>query len=260
MTFDNQVACIEQLNICAERRVRSLLISGPEGCGKSYLANLYGRLLNIYDVTFVNPAVNDLRAVTDSAQKYTDDILIVVENLDEGTFAASSALLKILEEPPQNVYMVVTARNLSNVQDTIISRCICLIVGPPTSNDIQTYCNKEHTQFYNMYSNTGAWKIIRSFNDVKQLGKYSVDTILDILSRTDKTSSKEAVSNISWNLNHDRSGTEIDAKYVIRSIYTNTDNTYMKKACMQALFELNRARIGVSAVLTKLAFEIKYGG
>ncbi len=48
---------------------------------------------------------------------------IVIENIDTVTIEAANAFLKNLEEPNKNLIYILTAKNLSNVLPTIVSRC-----------------------------------------------------------------------------------------------------------------------------------------
>ncbi|VEG90062.1 DNA polymerase III subunit delta' C-terminal domain-containing protein [Legionella spiritensis] len=49
--------------------------------------------------------------------------IVILQPADSMNHAAANALLKILEEPPDGVYFFLTARHLSTIPPTIISRC-----------------------------------------------------------------------------------------------------------------------------------------
>ncbi|BED91880.1 MAG: hypothetical protein CfP315_0422 [Candidatus Improbicoccus pseudotrichonymphae] len=52
--------------------------------------------------------------------------IYIIKNSDKMTFQAQNALLKILEEPPENVYFILLCENHRNLLPTIISR-LCFL-------------------------------------------------------------------------------------------------------------------------------------
>lgn len=78
---------------------------------------------------FENPkgfSVVDVKEILDDVYKsaYSKNKVYVINNFDEATVPAQNKLLKILEEPPKNVYFVLNAQNTSNILATIMSRVI----------------------------------------------------------------------------------------------------------------------------------------
>jgi DNA polymerase III delta prime subunit len=49
--------------------------------------------------------------------------LVVIKDIDKATIAAQNALLKILEEPPKDTYIVACAQNSQALLPTVVSRC-----------------------------------------------------------------------------------------------------------------------------------------
>lgn len=49
--------------------------------------------------------------------------LIIIREIDKATIEAQNALLKILEEPPENNIIILTTNNLNKLLPTIASRC-----------------------------------------------------------------------------------------------------------------------------------------
>lgn len=48
---------------------------------------------------------------------------LIIKNAQKMTIEAQNALLKTLEEPPKNAFLILITSNISNLLDTIISRC-----------------------------------------------------------------------------------------------------------------------------------------
>ena len=137
MNFVSQNTPTLQLMDLANSRHHSILIEGPQGCGKTYLAKQYAAMLNVSDFEVVKCSVDTIRDAIDETCKIKNDVVICLENLDDGVLSASYTILKFLEEPLPNVYIVVTCRNLKKVPDTIISRS-------SRSKSNQTKCNGTH--------------------------------------------------------------------------------------------------------------------
>lgn len=59
---------------------------------------------------------------------------IVIDAIDDLNQNAANALLKNLEEPPENVYFILISHNLENILDTIKSRCRLFLNNNPNFN------------------------------------------------------------------------------------------------------------------------------
>lgn len=60
---------------------------------------------------------------------YADNKIFVINNIDSSTEESQNKLLKILEEPPRNVYFLLGAKVIDNVLPTIRSRCNKIEIG-----------------------------------------------------------------------------------------------------------------------------------
>lgn len=68
--------------------------------------------------------VEDVRNLNNFTRlSLTEKTLIFIENINEATPEALSALLKNLEEPQENLYYALTAPSVRKVLPTIVSRC-----------------------------------------------------------------------------------------------------------------------------------------
>ena len=94
-------------------------------------------------------------------------VVICVENLDCGVVSASYTLLKFLEEPLPNVYIVITCRNVKHVPDTIISRSAVVNTCPPVDIDISSYSLSKNPARFKELQNTLIWRCVRTFKDAE---------------------------------------------------------------------------------------------
>ncbi len=69
------------------------------------------------------------------------DRLVIINSIDKATPEAGNALLKLLEEPPENTYIILTCGNVNKLLPTITSRC--QIILNVNKNNKSTQNNEE---------------------------------------------------------------------------------------------------------------------
>lgn len=113
-----------------------IIIKGPSGYGKTYLskyiANHYGM-----DYMQLDYKVDTIRKLVSSSNN-NNNVLYHFRDFDKSSPAAKAALLKIAEETPKGVKIVVTT-SAYNLLDTLISRAYVLDMVPYNSEDIDEY-------------------------------------------------------------------------------------------------------------------------
>lgn len=130
------------------------LISGEDGIGKSILAEILGKLilngdLNREHVDIINykPSkasfgVDDVREIIDEVNKKPfegDKKVIIIHQGNKLTIQAQNALLKTIEEPPTEVYIIILCESLELILDTIKSRCEIYKLTPLTKDELYKY-------------------------------------------------------------------------------------------------------------------------
>ena len=258
MNFLCQQSALSELQNLAENQKHSILIEGPEGCGKTYLAAVYSKLLGISNFSLVDPNVQAIRECMDECRKVGTPVVICIENLDLGVIAASYTLLKFLEEPTKNVYIVVTCRNLSYIPDTIISRSVCVCVSPPIDSDIQMYSIAKAPELYNSLKNTTLWSCVRTFRDadtILGMKQAQLDYFNELTSITRFT---DSVSNLVWKISHYEDNTETPIELVIMYISKLCGTNHIQKAAISCIQDINSGRIATHAAISRFMFECKY--
>ena len=66
---------------------------------------------------------------------------IIIDSIDDLNINSSNALLKTLEEPKNNTYIILISHQLSNVLPTIRSRCIKFQINTPNINEFEQILN-----------------------------------------------------------------------------------------------------------------------
>lgn len=121
------------------RKTHCYLLTGEKGCGKTSLARLIGKELEIdrqWDTHEVNAAdktgVGDAREIISKAWNMPmmgNRKIYIIDEAHRLSPNAMDSLLKILEEPPDHVYFVLCTTNPSKVSGTIKSRAAIYILG-----------------------------------------------------------------------------------------------------------------------------------
>jgi len=258
--LNNQKNATEQLKLLASSNSRSILLCGCPGCGKTYLALEYGDFVGCINKIVVSMKVDELRECVESCQSVTNDVLVVVENIDSGSYQSPGALLKFLEEPPENVYIVVTCSNIGKVPDTIVSRSKTVDVNHPTVADVLSYASLKYPNLVDMLSQSRTFKSVRSYKDVDYLSRLGVDKLhyMDSLNLTKVVNTPVATS--LWELSHFPDESKTNLALVIQSLMTEMSDPYDVSSSITFLNKLDAHFVSENALLAKLLFELKYGG
>ena len=258
MIANSQREALDELKKLADANRQSLLIEGPPGCGKTYLSKQYANILGIDDYSIIAPKVTEIRSALDACLTLSNPILLCIENLDTGVAAASYTLLKSLEEPTPNVYIVITCRNLQGVPDTILSRSAVVSVSPPTNDDIDGYGKEKNTLKFNNVCSRLVWQCVRSFTDADQVLDMTPDEIEYYESLSEVCRFNDNVSSIVWKISHYNSNKECNVELAIRSIMELMQKPFISKCGIECIRDLNKGRIASHAVLSKFVFNAKY--
>lgn len=251
-----QSEALEQLDDLKTAGAHSIIVCGPESCGKTYLAKQYADFLGITDFYLVSPKVNEVRETIEMCSQISSPVVLCIENLDTGVFAASSAILKFLEEPASNIYIVVTARNIRQIQDTIVSRSYVVVVNSPTREDLIAYAEQHFPDEYQLYQNRNPWNCVQTFQDVETYLKLDTTKIHYIEELPGIIRKASCVSDLVWSLQkYPDNGGDTPLGLVIRYI------VYM---CPELLLDgiecirgLEQKRIASYSVITKFAFSMR---
>ena len=253
-----QKEALTQLRDLSLTRRQSILIEGSKGSGKSYCARQYSSMISANDFIEVAPKVSDVREALDACINIETPIVILVENLDLGVPGASYTLLKSLEEPQPNVYIVITCRNMHRVPDTILSRSAIVSINPPTRVDIDTYAELKDAAQTKLCRQHLIWQAVCTLSDVDAALSLNIDQIMFYDGVDDFCKFKDSISTLVWNIGHYKDNKEANVEFIIRLMMRKINTPFATKCCIDALIELNQNRIASHAVLSALMFNLKY--
>ena len=80
--------------------------------------------------------IKELISSINNTSQFNDCKIYIIENSEKLNDFSCNALLKTLEEPPENVYAFLLSSNIDDVKDTIYSRCQKIFVSSTTSSQI----------------------------------------------------------------------------------------------------------------------------
>lgn len=135
------------------------LLTGPSGIGKTTIARIIANDLNA-DVIEVDAASNSgvdaMRALVELGEYVPFGVsrrMIIIDECHALSRSAFQAVLKILEEPPEHLYLALCTTELGRIPETIQTRCFHVKLNRVRDRDIEDLliyvCGKEDWQVEN---------------------------------------------------------------------------------------------------------------
>lgn len=158
-----------------------IIIKGPRGYGKTYLAKY---IADHYKMNYMqlDYKVDTIRQLVDSSEN-NNNCVYHFKDFEKSSPAAKAALLKIAEETPKGVKIIVTT-SAYNLLDTLLSRAYVLDIVPYNAEDIDEYgkmLEADDTFMDKMY---GTFPSLTPTLLYKLKSMENVDDILDIANDT----------------------------------------------------------------------------
>lgn len=167
--------CVQQQiksAIEAKTLARFIILAGERGSGRKTLAKEVAKWLGT-EYAEVDKGVDAIREMIEDSYKITKPIMYVLDG-DSMSAVAKSALLKVTEEPPNNVYFVFTITDANRVLDTLASRASIYRMDHYTENEISRFAGSEDWRFRYFCSNK---------YEVDLLLSYGIDTFHDFVKK-----------------------------------------------------------------------------
>ena len=127
---------------CNKSVPRFIIISGDIGSGRLTLAKVIIRMINAKGIIMGN-SISEVRETIENAYAITEPTCYIFRNADDMKNEAKNALLKVVEEPPNNAYFIMTVQNIDNMLGTIRSRGTVIRMEPYSIEQLRTLCSDE---------------------------------------------------------------------------------------------------------------------
>lgn len=155
---------------------RFSLFVGPTGSGRRTIVRSLARELGEMIIE-VEPKAGPIRDMMEQAYRVVAPTVYIIPNADDMSVVAKNTLLKFTEEPPQNAYIMMTARDAVRVLDTIRSRAMVF--------HMDTYTPAELIQFIGVDADQITCEKIISICDtpldIQTIKQYDIDKFFDFI-------------------------------------------------------------------------------
>ncbi|MDT0602124.1 DNA polymerase III subunit delta' [Thalassotalea castellviae] len=113
-----------------------------------YLQQTHPDHINI-ELTSTSIGVDQIRNVSrffEKTAQLASNQVVIIENAEAMTESAANALLKTLEEPTNNSFIILLVHDEQRLLPTIISRCRHIQLKPPTGNELLKYLDNQQAE------------------------------------------------------------------------------------------------------------------
>lgn len=166
------------------------ILLGEIGQGKKRLSKHIANRIGCDLVLFGNK-IEDVRNCIEMAYTQTEKILYVIDGFDEMSIGGKNALLKLIEEPPHNAYIVILVRLKENLLETIISRGQLYELEQYTTEELIEFLEKKGVD------NTEKYLIVcDSPGSIEKALDSNIDDILDLSKRVVDYIDKVTLANL----------------------------------------------------------------
>lgn len=114
---------------------RFIIIEGAEGSGRLSFSKIIMKMLNATGI-IVGNSIADVRTTIENCYQNVNKTVYIFRDCDDMSVQAKNALLKVVEEPPNNCYIIMTCTDLNNILTTLKSRASILKMEPYTEEQL----------------------------------------------------------------------------------------------------------------------------
>lgn len=245
---------------CNKSVPRFIIIAGDEGSGRLTFAKAILKTINAKGVIMEN-SILDVRDTIEQAYYITQPTCYIFRDADDMKNEAKNALLKVVEEPPNNAYFIMTVHNIDNMLSTIRSRGTVIKMEPYTMQELRSVSEDELSLEY--CNNIGELQIP---HEEIQRAEDCVDGVLKALKEKSGTRLLKACTQLKGKQTEtDKIDCLLFFKVFQKRLYRMFENFELSFECIQPLFickqELNRntinKRASIESMLIRMLEEIK---
>lgn len=144
---DNAVITLETLLSRKEGIPHSFLIHGPKGCGKTTIARIMAQKIGVLDNDVEEQNTADYRRLGDARELIRNmqfqglsgsKRFFLLDEAHQLRAEAQDCLLKMIEEPPEHVYICLCTTDPQKLKGTVKNRCHQVKVENISNSDLYT--------------------------------------------------------------------------------------------------------------------------
>ncbi len=140
----------QQLRQYLAQPTHALMLTGPEGVGLGTIARTLGWRLAGPNTIYIAPTLHNKQKTTiinadDIAElgsmvrsHRSRAVVVILDGADQAVNGVFERMLKLIEEPVDNVYYIFTAHSLGSIPATILSRSALINIKLPSATDCTT--------------------------------------------------------------------------------------------------------------------------
>jgi len=111
---------------------------------KLELVGIIAKELKAEHVITVSPKVDDVREIITNAYTQRNPIVYGIMEIDNVSAQAKNSLLKLAEEPPKNVYIIISVKDPNNLLKTLKSRAAVYNMQHYTQAELEGYIKSQY--------------------------------------------------------------------------------------------------------------------
>ena len=125
---------------------RFIILEGSKGVGKKTFAKEIAKKFNL-DLIIIGTKIDEIRGMITLANQSDSSLLFLIDEGDKMSLGAKNTLLKVTEEAPNKVYIILTTENKALLLPTLNSRAEILRFTDYDLNDHIEFCKENNIEF-----------------------------------------------------------------------------------------------------------------
>lgn len=133
--------------IDADNFPRFSIFVGSKGSGRHTLVrelDAFFPLVERWEYVECGIGIDDVRKAIDQAYRSRNNMIYCFPDADKMSVAAKNAMLKVIEEPPNNAVFIMTLEDVENTLATVRSRASIFRMQPYSQEELRKYWNDKY--------------------------------------------------------------------------------------------------------------------
>lgn len=182
MNVIGQEALISEIDdLCVNNNFPKVsTIIGRAGCGKTHIANYISQKLEA-QIIEIN-SIDDIRDIIESAPNFMHNIVALITSFEALNFRAKEALLKLCEDTPNRLYIIIEVTNSSMYDDRFKNRSQIFTLSPYSKTQMHDICALFKPDITDSEFKT-AISVYGTPKDIKEALNYGLDSIFSFANK-----------------------------------------------------------------------------